>query len=112
MMYALGDMDGVICLAGALCKTWALLFTGEFGGLVRCSLQQARITHVRGEVWARAMLSSGKLRTYPRARGSLVVEIRLHLCGIDLPTCAGEFGALSLWVVSLVRLTHVCREVW
>ena len=30
-MYALGDMDGIICLAGALCKTWALLFTGELG---------------------------------------------------------------------------------
>ena len=30
MMYALGDMDEIICLAGALCKTWALLFTGKF----------------------------------------------------------------------------------
>tara|TARA_Y100000034_G_scaffold122790_1_gene168695 strand:- start:374 stop:544 length:171 start_codon:yes stop_codon:yes gene_type:complete len=32
MMCALGDMDEIICLAGALCKTWALLFTEKFGG--------------------------------------------------------------------------------
>ena len=45
MMYALGDMDEIICLAGAL------LFTGKFGsGTLNISVS-LRLTHVRGEVW-------------------------------------------------------------
>ena len=51
---------------------------------------------MRGEVWARAMLSSGKLRTYPRERGSLEAELSSSSEGEDLPTCAGEFGSPSV----------------
>ena len=51
MMYALGDMDGIICLAGALCKTWALLFTGGLGAHWRFREVLHGLTHVRGEVW-------------------------------------------------------------
>ena len=92
MMYALGDMDGVICLAGALCKTWALLFTGEFGLLMRQAAGNSRLTHVRGEVWIARPDIRVLRETYPRERGSLETETRLE--------------------VGDARLTHVCREVW
>ena len=76
MMYALGDMDGIICLAGALCKTWALLFTGEFVSQHSRSAPCTGLTHVRRGVWGvRADLPEG--------------------CN-DLPTCAEKFGSPSV----------------
>ena len=76
MMYALGDMDGIICLAGALCKTWALLFTGEFGSRSPMINANGGLTHVRGEVWVTAW---GEVKPQ-----------------IDLPTCAEKFGLPAL----------------
>ena len=92
MMYALGDMDGVICLAGALCKTWALLFTGEFGLLMRQAAGNSRLTHVRGEVWIARPDIRVLRETYPREQGSL---------GQQIAAKGQDFG-----------ITHVCRGVW
>ena len=92
MMYALGDMDGVICLAGALCKTWALLFTGELGLLMRQAAGNSRLTHVRGEVWIARPDIRVLRETYPREQGSL---------GQQIAAKGQDFG-----------ITHVCGEVW
>ena len=97
MMYALGDMDEVICLAGALCKTWALLFTGEFGLLWTNQQGHGRLTHVRREVWPQFFDVQWEFPTYPRARGSLEAELSSSSEGEDLPTCAGEFGPVPRW---------------
>ena len=85
MMYALGDMDGVICLAGALCKTWALLFTGEFGLVIL-------IKHLINA-------------NYPRARGSLSCPSPETQPVNKLPTCAGEFGG-SVRIYPKVVMTY------
>ena len=71
MMYALGDMEEVICLAGALCKTWALLFTGEFGARNVGNPDWNRLTHVRGEVWGIQYRADVLESTYPRVQRSL-----------------------------------------
>ena len=77
MMYALGDMDGIICLAGALCKTWALLFTGEFGLLWTNQQGHGRLTHVRREVWLVRKVTAWDEVTCPRVQRSLVVRVFL-----------------------------------
>ncbi len=92
MMYALGDMDGIICLAGALCKTWALLFTGEFGSRSPMINANGGLTHVRGGVWSYTRAFSKLDPAYPRARGSLGNQLEIRPMPSDLPTCAGEFG--------------------
>ena len=92
MMYALGDMDGIICLAGALCKTWALLFTGEFVSQHSRSAPCTGLTHVRGGVWVGDAMIGWWHETYPRARGSLALRTEHSGVGNDLPTCAEKFG--------------------
>ena len=86
MMYALGDMDEVICLAGALCKTWALLFTGEFGSRSPMINANGRLTHVRGGVWSYTRAFSKLDPAYPRARGSLGQGDAQLRKAPDLPT--------------------------
>ena len=77
MMYALGDMDEVICLAGALCKTWALLFTGEFGSRSPMINANGGLTHVRREVWLVRKVTAWDEVTCPRVQRSLVVRVFL-----------------------------------